>query len=283
MVSPEFCRREEIMIKLFARTIFLSLVLLFASCGDRNHSSEYVVSGHVTELQFSTTPSGAQGKVVAKAALANFSGAVVEAFLVDDFGNKKEGPLGTAVCDSFGTYRMTLPAETMNAGVLVIGVMLDDPTSAMRAFVTGPIVDIDLVSEYVFRDTIRSGHPLGQVPVSDLVAQTESVRFSIQEISFDQAETLSDALVAIDTLCNPPLLGDSELSVQAVADAIKRYLELRPNSADTVEGIHCFWIDWERSQGSVSITQTALELLEQQGVVEQLAIGNRLIWRKKRA
>ncbi|UTG91754.1 hypothetical protein [Geobacter sulfurreducens] len=271
------------MMKLLARTIFVSLALLFASCGDRNHSSEFVVSGHVTELQFNTAPSGAQGNVVAKAAFANVSGAVVEAFLVDDYGNKKEGSLGTAVCDSFGTYRMTLPAETRKAGVLVIGVMLDDPTSAMRAFVTGPIVDIDLVSEYVFRDTIRPGHHLGQVPVSDLVAHTESVRFSIQEISFDQAETLSDALVAIYTLCNPPLLGNSELSVQAVADAIKRYLELRPNSADTVEGIKCWWIDWGMFQGSDVTTQIALELLEQQGVVEQLAIGNRIFWRKKRA
>ena len=279
--------REDIMMKLLNYTALMSLLLFFTGCGDSNHSSGFIVSGRVTEVQFTASPSRVPGKVLSKAMFANFSGAVVEAFQVDDFGDRKDGVLGTSTCNASGAYMLTLPAGARASSFLVIGVLMEDPTRAMRAFVTGPTVDIDVVSEYVFRDTIRTGQPLGQVPVSEINAHAESVRSSIWEGSLDQVENMSDALRAIYTLYNPPLLGSSpsgsELSIKFAADAIIRYLEVRPNSADTVEGISCWWIDWGNFQESVAATQAALELLEQQVVVEQLRVGNRIVWRKKRA
>jgi hypothetical protein len=56
-----------------------------------------------------------------------------------------------------------------------------------------------------------------------------------------------------------------------------------PNSADTVEGIHNYWIDWSEPVPSVLVTQQALEVLEKNGFVEPVLVGERVIWRKARA
>jgi hypothetical protein len=64
--------------------------------------------------------------------------------------------------------------------------------------------------------------------------------------------------------------------------AIEFRLSESPNSADTVEGIHNYWIDWSEPVPPLLVTQQALEALEQKKLVEQVRVGERSIWRKSR-
>lgn len=70
--------------------------------------------------------------------------------------------------------------------------------------------------------------------------------------------------------------------VQFAADAILRYLQAHGESADTVEGIHEWWIEWPAASESIFITYTALIQLEDLGAVERKLISNREIWRRAR-
>jgi len=63
-------------------------------------------------------------------------------------------------------------------------------------------------------------------------------------------------------------------------ESIRRYLETRPNSADTLEGIHQWWINWPSYPPRIEVTLVALEQLQLEGFVESIKIGNQLIWRK---
>lgn len=74
---------------------------------------------------------------------------------------------------------------------------------------------------------------------------------------------------------------DSQL-IESVAAAILAYVERRPQSADTVQGIHAWWIDWHGRIESPEVTERALEYLEQQGQMERVSVGNRLLWRRPR-
>ncbi len=62
--------------------------------------------------------------------------------------------------------------------------------------------------------------------------------------------------------------------------AIQSRLTQSPNSADTVQGIHNYWIDWSEPVPPVLVTQQALEVLEKNALVEQILAGERVIWRK---
>lgn len=73
---------------------------------------------------------------------------------------------------------------------------------------------------------------------------------------------------------------DDKLILTAV-EAIKSYLTARPAAADTVEGIHCYWIQWEDVPEMIAVTEAALLHLEQAGFVERARAGNRDIWRRR--
>ncbi len=60
------------------------------------------------------------------------------------------------------------------------------------------------------------------------------------------------------------------------------YLAVHPEAADTVEGIQHWWIRVSAMPVPITVVQLALERLELEGVVEQVKLGNRIIWRKKR-
>ncbi|WGS52867.1 hypothetical protein LFL96_32355 [Paraburkholderia sp. D15] len=63
---------------------------------------------------------------------------------------------------------------------------------------------------------------------------------------------------------------------------ILRYLLDHPAAADTVEGVHFMWIGPESAYLSLDVTQAALELLLEQGLVACVPIGSRLLWRARR-
>lgn len=75
----------------------------------------------------------------------------------------------------------------------------------------------------------------------------------------------------------------SDKTIEFIAANIRNYLTERPDAADTVEGVHGWWIIWPGLPESILCTQAALELLEKDGFVEQVPVGNRTIWRKARS
>ncbi|RDU94721.1 hypothetical protein [Trinickia dinghuensis] len=71
--------------------------------------------------------------------------------------------------------------------------------------------------------------------------------------------------------------------VRVAADAIMRYLHSHPHSADTVEGIHEWWIDWPSMPESLTITHIALVRLEAAGLLECRRVSNREVWRLRQS
>lgn len=70
--------------------------------------------------------------------------------------------------------------------------------------------------------------------------------------------------------------------VNSVADAIVAFLAAHPQAADTVEGIHQFWISYPGEVSlSVAVTLEALEQLEADGQLERVTLGQRTVWRRK--
>lgn len=67
------------------------------------------------------------------------------------------------------------------------------------------------------------------------------------------------------------------------AAAIQRYLDRRPDSADTLEGIHQDWIRSRSDEDTIEVTLAALDYLKVAGFVESNTIGSREIWRRRHA
>jgi len=71
-----------------------------------------------------------------------------------------------------------------------------------------------------------------------------------------------------------------EKLILTIESEVLAYLEARPASADTMEGIHRWWIRWPGMEESMAITEIALSRLEARGLVEQCRVGTRILWRK---
>lgn len=65
-------------------------------------------------------------------------------------------------------------------------------------------------------------------------------------------------------------------------NSIERYLDDYPTAMDTLEGIHCWWIEWPSTPPDISVTLMALEILQKERVIEQRRFGSKTIWRKVR-
>ena len=72
------------------------------------------------------------------------------------------------------------------------------------------------------------------------------------------------------------------VSTRDVADAILAYLARFPDSADTAEGIHQWWLVPRPPGHTLELTVQALDLLTAEQVLESRAIGQRLLWRLRR-
>ncbi len=68
--------------------------------------------------------------------------------------------------------------------------------------------------------------------------------------------------------------------VRFAANEILAYLQARPAAADTLEGIHRWWIRWPGPEESLAVSEAALKRLEASGEMRQAQVGSRLLWRK---
>ncbi|MFL6647563.1 MAG: hypothetical protein ACJ8J7_04550 [Sulfurifustaceae bacterium] len=73
---------------------------------------------------------------------------------------------------------------------------------------------------------------------------------------------------------------DSSVIVEA-ADAIRRYLEVRPNAAETVEGVARWWLARQRHDDTVVLARQALDYLESKGQVVRFRLaGGKVMYRR---
>ncbi|MFZ6731357.1 hypothetical protein ACO0LG_05520 [Undibacterium sp. Ji42W] len=73
-----------------------------------------------------------------------------------------------------------------------------------------------------------------------------------------------------------------ERELEFARNAIRSYLQGRPDSADTAEGILQFWICWPDVVPSLSVVLTVLEGMRDACEVERGNVGGRTIWRAAR-
>lgn len=70
-------------------------------------------------------------------------------------------------------------------------------------------------------------------------------------------------------------------AVVAAAEAIRRYLEVRPNAAETVEGVARWWLARQRHDDTVVLARQALDYLESQGQVVKFRLaGGKVMYRR---
>jgi hypothetical protein len=70
--------------------------------------------------------------------------------------------------------------------------------------------------------------------------------------------------------------------VQATASEILKHLQRHPGSADVVQNVHTFWLDWGCSPEQLCITQAALHQLHAAGSIECVSVDARVLWRLPR-
>ncbi len=70
--------------------------------------------------------------------------------------------------------------------------------------------------------------------------------------------------------------------IQFAKSAITQHLSLHPHSADTLEGIHHWWISWPDIQESILVTAQALQRLQEENLIEMRTIGERELYRLPR-
>lgn len=73
-----------------------------------------------------------------------------------------------------------------------------------------------------------------------------------------------------------------EQSIHFSMNAIIRHLRQHPQSADTLEGIHLWWVVWPDIQESILVTAEALRRLQEARLIEIRVIGERELWRLPR-
>jgi hypothetical protein len=66
----------------------------------------------------------------------------------------------------------------------------------------------------------------------------------------------------------------SNADVAGIARAIERYLAKHPNAADSLEGIHRWWLLRQRYEESAQQVQEALEQLLREGVVSKRVLSD---------
>jgi hypothetical protein len=73
-----------------------------------------------------------------------------------------------------------------------------------------------------------------------------------------------------------------ERLVTFAENAIRAYLAEHPQSADTLEGVHRWWITWPGLSAPEAVTLAALERLEATGELETVSVAARILWRRKK-
>ena len=96
-------------------------------------------------------------------------------------------------------------------------------------------------------------------------------------------KNLKKVLLSVALFLSTSTFACSISEIQSSMNSIRRHVEVHPNAADTLEGIHHYWIEWPTSQlPHISCTFVALTELETEGLMERFQFSNRELWRRRR-
>jgi len=73
---------------------------------------------------------------------------------------------------------------------------------------------------------------------------------------------------------------DRQHRIRSVAQEISKYINKRPNAAETVEGVTNWWISRQRIEESIEVVENALEYLVGQQVLVKRNLGNQTLYMK---
>jgi hypothetical protein len=73
---------------------------------------------------------------------------------------------------------------------------------------------------------------------------------------------------------------DRQQRIQSVAQEISRYINKRPNAAETAEGVTNWWISRQRIEESVELVENALEYLVAQKALVKRSLGSQTLYMK---
>ncbi len=68
-------------------------------------------------------------------------------------------------------------------------------------------------------------------------------------------------------------------SVRSIAEAIRRYLESRPDAAETLEGISRWWLVRQRLDSPPAEIEAAVEYLVARGELERVMVKDKTLYR----
>ena len=95
-------------------------------------------------------------------------------------------------------------------------------------------------------------------------------------------KNLKKLLIVFTLFFSTSMFACSISEIQTAMNSIRRYVEVHPNAADTIEGIHYYWIDWPTPLPHINCTFVALTELETEGLMERFPVANRELWRRHR-
>lgn len=74
-------------------------------------------------------------------------------------------------------------------------------------------------------------------------------------------------------------MSEFELQLASATAAILNHFDARPGLVATSAQIHDFWNEWPAIPAPLVITETALQRLEEDGLVERIQTGDHEKWR----
>lgn len=86
----------------------------------------------------------------------------------------------------------------------------------------------------------------------------------------------------VSTINTSAVSAMDEKLIQFAMTAIVLHLKSHPGSADTLEGVHQWWVVWPDIQESIFVTAEALHRLQEANLVEVRSVGERELWRLPR-
>ncbi len=136
------------------------------------------------------------GRSAAATGLVVKASVSVEAYLIDDSGNKSGSTLATATSTASGVYSLTLPVGTSAASNLVV--VVGTGNNQMRSIVTSTTVNINPITELVTSTLVADAQPLSNFTVNEVTRIQDAVNSTAATTDLSAATTVSAAVTSLN-------------------------------------------------------------------------------------
>ncbi len=175
--------------------VVLCFAVLLAGCGGGGGGTAAptgtTISGTVS------APSGvalgrSAGRSAAATGLVVKASVSVEAYLIDDSGNKSGSTLATATSNPSGVYSLTLPVGISAASNLVV--VVGTGNNQMRSIVSSTSVNINPITEMVTSKIVADAQPLSSFSTGEINEIVSNVETNAATVDLSGASDISSAV-----------------------------------------------------------------------------------------